>query len=468
MKNSIAALLWLVTALIVPTAALAQSPLTLQEVLESSRRHAPQVLEAIAKVRQAEGKALSADGAFDTVVKAEAESRLNGFYDGQYAGGTITRPIENWGGSLYGGYRVSSGRFPVYEDERFTNNFGEIKVGAVLSLLRDRLIDDRRFARGNARLDVDIAEADRLLTAIGVQRRAIGAYNLWVAAGLRLNVYRDLLTLAKDRQDGLKRQVQLGARPDIILIENEQNILRRETLVARAEQDLAVAGNALSLFLRDAEGLPLQPDVARLPGDFPPPIRIKGDPKATLDARPDLRQIDMRLSQATNRLELDRNSLLPRLDLKAEASQDVGPIGDGGRSRVGTEAKVGLSFTLPLQRRVAKGRIDQTTAEIESIRRKRQQTEEQIIAAIDALVIDARATERLRTLAETEQDRATTMARAESRRFIMGASDFFLVNVREEAAADAGIRKLDATYRQIVANAELAAAAADLPALGLE
>lgn len=60
------------------------------------------------------------------------------------------------------------------------------------------------------------------------------------------------------------------------------------------------------------------------------------------------------------------------------------------------------------------------------------------------------------------------MARAESRRFTLGASDFFLVNVREEAAADAGIRKLDAAYRQIVANAELAAAAADLPALGLE
>ncbi len=444
------------------------TPLTLEEVLQSSRRHAPQVLEAIARVRQAEGKAVTAEGAFDTVVKAEAESRWTGFYDGQYAAGTITRPIENWGGSLYGGYRLSSGRFPIYEDERFTNNFGEIKVGAVLSLMRDRLIDDRRFGRTAARIDIDIAEADRLLTAIGVQRRAIGAYNLWVVAGLRLNIYRDLLKLAQERQVGFKRQVQLGARPSILLTENEQNILRRETLVARAEQELAAAANALSLFLRDENGAPMRPDPTRLPTALPSPAPTPVDPRANLGARPDLRQIDLRIQQATNRLALDRNALRPRLDLKAEVSQDIGPLGDGGRSRAGTETKVGVSFTLPLQRRVAKGRIDQTTAEIEAIRRRRQQTEEQIINAIDALTIDVQATEKLRTLAADEYERATTMAGAEARRFTLGASDFFLVNVREEAAADAGVRKLDAAYRQIVARAELAAAAADLRALGLE
>jgi outer membrane protein TolC len=165
---------------------------------------------------------------------------------------------------------------------------------------------------------------------------------------------------------------------------------------------------------------------------------------------------------------LDRNSLRPRLDMKLEASRDLGAIGEGGASRRGTEAKVGLSFTLPLERRVARGRIEQSLAEIEAIRRKRQQTEEQIIAAIDALTIDVRATGQLRTLAEAEHERATTMARAESRRFVMGASDFFLVNIREEAAADAAVRKLDAAYREIVAHAELASAAADLPTLGLD
>jgi len=470
MRNSIRWACSTFLTLIIPAALSAQQamPLALNEVLESSRRHAPQVLEAIAKVRQAEGKALSADGAFDTVVKGEGQSRVFGFYDGQFAEGTITRPLENFGGSVYGGYRVSRGRFPIYEDERYTNKLGEIKIGAALSLLRDRMIDERRFGRSSARIDIDIAQADRLLTAIGIQGRAIGAYNLWVAAGLRLKVYRDLLGIAQDRQAGLKRQVTLGARPAIILTENEQNVLRRETLVVRSEQELATAANGLSLFLRDANGAPVLPDNSRLPANFPPPAAVNRDARFMIDARPDIRQLDLRIKQASERLALDRNGLLPRLDLKVEASQDIGRTGFGGSSRNGTDVKVGVSFTLPLERRVAKGKIAQTNAEIDAIRLKRQQTEEQVIAAIDAVAIDVRTTARLLALAEAQFERATAMARAENRRFQLGASDFFLVNVREEAAADAAIAKLDAAYRQIVAGVQLSAATADLPALGLE
>lgn len=475
MRNRLIAGLLAVLALIAPWRAAHSEPagppvppLLLAEVLRSSRTHAPAILEAIAKVRQAEGKLLSAEGAFDTVVKADAEVRGSGFYSGSYASGTVTRPIENWGGSLYGGYRVSRGSFPIYEDERFTNQFGEIKVGAVLALMRDRAIDNRRFARGIARTDVEIAETDRLLTAIGVQRRAIGAYNLWVASGARLTVYRELLALARERQAGFARQVALGARPQILLTENEQNILRRETLVARAEQDVAAAANALSLFLRDDDGVPVTPSSSRLPAAMPAPMPLMPKASVSLSARPDLRQIDLRVAQTTDRLALDRNALKPRLDLKLEASQDIGPIGAGGRSRVGTETKVGLSFTLPLERRAAQGRIAQTSAELDALARRRQQTEEQITNAIEGLRIDVTAAERLRGLAEAEEARARTMAHAERRRFTLGSSDFFLVNVREEAAADAAVRRLDAAYRQIVAHAELAAATLDLKGLGIE
>lgn len=453
---------------LLPLSAFAQSPLTLDEVLESSRRHAPQVQEAVARVRSAEGRLLSAEGAFDTVVSAEATSRAAGFYDGQTFGGTVYRPLANLGGQVYGGYRISTGDFPIYEDKNFTNALGEVKVGALFSLMRDRLIDDRRFARRNATIDIDFAEADRLLTAITIQRRAIAAYNLWVANGLRLTVYRELLDLAKGRQSGLARQVSAGARPRILLTENEQNVLRRQTLVARAEQDLALAANTLSLFWRDDEGRPRRPDPAQLPAEMPmigPAVADKG---VVLALRPDLRQIDMRIAQANNRLALDRNSLRPRLDLKVEASQDIGAQGEGGRSRTPGEVIFGLNFSVPLQQRVARGRIAQSTAEIDAQQRRRQQIEEQITAELDGLAIDVRGTERLRQLAEQELQVAQTMARAEARRFEAGASDFFLVNAREEAAADASIRKLDAAVRQIVARAELAAASVDLKALGLE
>jgi len=442
--------------------------LTLDAVLLSSRRHAPQILEAIARVRQAEARLVTAEGAFDTVVAAEGSARLSGFYDGSSAAATITRPLENWGGSLYGGYRVSGGRFPIYEDKSFTNVLGELKVGAVFALMRDRFIDDRRFNRGNAAIDIDVAEAENLMTAISVQRRAIAAYNLWVGAGLRLGIYRELLALAKERQQGFVKQVAAGARARILLTENEQNILRRETLVARSEQELANAANTLSLFWRDAAGAPRKPLNSQLPSNFPLFNQVTAAARQALAFRPDLKTIELRLNQATYRLALDRNSLRPRLDVNVEVSNDFGPVGVGGPSRSGTESIVGLKFSVPLQQRAATGRIAQTNAEIDAIKRRRQLTEEQIIAELDGIAIDVGATNRLSLLAEQEQARAREMAEAERRRFMAGASDFFLVNLREEAAADAAVRQLDAEFRNIVANAELAAAAVDLKSLRLD
>ena len=442
-------------------------PLTLAQVLASSRFHAPQVLEAMARVRGAEGRLLSSQAAFDTVFSAEAESRALGYYGGTMGGVSVKQPFSNNGGYAYGGYRISSGAFPVYEDQFVTNQAGEVKAGAIFALMRDRAIDERRFVRTLAEADVDIAEADRLMIAIGVQRAALAAYNSWVAAGLRLKVYQGLLKLAEERQSGFSRQVAEGARPRILLTENEQNILRRQTLVVESEQALAQAAAVLSLYLRDAAGSPVIPSADRLPGTLPPllaPAMASADTSTIAARRPDFRTLELRIRQQSQRLALDRNNFLPRFDLKVEASQDLGA---GSFTRRPAEGKLGLSFTVPLQQSAARGRIAQTNAEIEAVRQRARLLEDQIGADVTQLGVAVDATARLRRIAEDEQDRALTMASAERRRFEAGASDFFLVNVREEAAADAQVRALDAAIRQIAANAELAAVTADLDTLGL-
>jgi outer membrane protein TolC len=448
--------------------AVTSGPLSLDQVLASSRFHAPQVLEAMARVRGAEGRLISTQAAFDTVFSSEVNSRVLGFYSGSNASAVVTRPLPDNGGYAYGGYRISSGNFPTYEDQYYTNQAGEVMAGAVFALMRDRAIDERRFARSLAEADVAIADADRLMIAIGVQRAAIAAYNNWVAAGQRLKVYQALLGLAEERQTGFTRQVEEGARPRILLTENEQNILRRQSLVVQSEQALAQAAAVLSLYLRDASGTPITPGPERLPPGLPPLITPANiDPASIATLRPDFRTLDIRIRQQSQRLALDRNNFLPRLDLKVEASRDLGPIGPGGISRTPAEGKVGLSFTVPLQQSAARGRLAQTNAEIEAIRQRRRLLEDQVSAEVSQLAIAVGATARLRSIAEDEQDRALTMANAERRRFSAGASDFFLVNVREEAAADAQVRALDAAIRQIAANAELAAVTADLDALGL-
>lgn len=447
-----------------PAAAQQVPPLTLDEVLRSSATHAPQIVEALARVRQAEGRALAAEGAFDTVFDADAQSRVAGFYDGTYAEGRATRPLTSNGGQLYGGYRVSRGTFPIYEDRAYTDRLGELKVGGLFALLRDRAIDERRGRSAIAATDIDLARLEREMVAIGVQARAIGAYQNWVAAGLRLGVYRSLLSLAETRRGGIARQVQLGARPTILLTETDQNIVRRRALVVRSEQEFAAAANSLSFFYRDGTGERITPASERLPTALPQfrPGRVAGP----VD-RPDLRSLDARLDQSEVRLALAENELKPRLDLRGELAYDVGGTGRGGRSRNGEEAIVGVRFSVPLERRQAKGRIGEARAEIDGLRTRQRLVADQIAVEVEGISIAVDGAERSAVLAAEEAELADRMAAAERRRFELGASDFFLLNLREEAATDARVRLLDAQARAALAGVDLAGATGNRQALGL-
>lgn len=442
--------------------------LQLDEVLASSRLHAPMILEALATARAADGRVLASEGAFDLLFTGEGFSRVAGFYDGTYLQGKAIQPLTNNGGQLEASYRVSRGDFPVYEDYSFTDRLGELKVRGVFALLRDRYIDDRRFGQRNALIERDMAGLDALMIAIGVQQRAIQAYGQWVAAGQQVRVYRALVGLAEDRQDGIRRQVQLGARAAILLTENQQNLLRRQSLLVAAERDLANAAQRLSLFWRDGDGRPQVATPADLPPNLPmiPAVQAT-DPAAVLARRPDIKLIEQRLAQGETRLELERNRLQPSLRLFAEAGKDFGEQGLGGRSRDPFEAVVGFTFSMPLQNRAAKGQVAAAEASITALEWRRRQSEEQIIAEIEQLSTNLTAAERLAVLARDEEVQAEKLAAGERRLFQAGASDFFLVNLREDAAANAAIRRLDAEFRLAQARADLVAVAADLDALQL-
>jgi len=442
--------------------------LQLEEVLASSRRFAPSILEALANARAADGRVLASEGAFDLLFTGEGFSRITGFYDGTYVQGKAIQPLTNNGGQIEASYRVSRGDFPVYEDYSFTDRLGELKVRGVFALLRDRYIDDRRFGQRNALIERDMAGLDALIIAIGVQQRAIQAYGQWVAAGQQVQVYRAQVQLAEDRQDGISRQVQLGARAAILLTENQQNLLRRQSLLVAAERDLANAAQRLSLFWRDNDGRPRVATPADLPARLPMiPAARATDPAAVLARRPDIKLIEQRLEQGETRLELERNRLLPSLRLFAEAGQDFGEQGLGGRSRDPFEAVVGFTFSMPLQNRAAKGQVAAAEANINALEWRRRQSEEQIIAEIEQLSTNLTAAERLAVLARDEEVQADKLAAGERRLFQAGASDFFLVNLREDAAANASIRRLDAEFRLAQARADLVAVAADLDSLQL-
>lgn len=444
----------------------------LQDVLASARTHYPGIIQALAARQAAAGRLTEASGEFDLVFSAEGFSRVGGFYDGSAVEGIVRQPLRPFGGSLYAGYRLSDGTFPIYEDENYTNTGGAVKVGFLFSLLRDRHMDERRFRQVDAYLQAREAEFDLLLTRIGVQQRALEAYWGWVAAGRQLAVYRDLLRIALERRDGLTEQVERGARARIFLTENQQNITRRRIRVMTAERDLAMAANRLSLYYRDETGAPVVPPYESLPAadadavaTAPPPTDAVSD---ALNRRPELELLRLAIEREQRRIELRANDLRPRLDFNVEVRQPFGGVAEGGASRDTTDTVLGFTFSVPLQQRKAQGRLMQSRAEVEAMRQERRLAAERIELEVRNLLLDLDVSERLLTLAGQEVEQTERLRDAEVRRYESGASDFFLVNLREEAAADARIRYLAAALTARIARGSYDAATVNLSRLGLE
>lgn len=470
---SAAALLLLALTAAVGSRAQESPALTPTELLASSLQHYPMIIRSLAMRRVAQGRATETEGAFDVVFSAEGLGWVDGFYDGQSINGRVKKRIRPFGASVYAGYDLSNGDFPIYEDRRFTNTGGTAKLGMLFSLLRGRDIDKERFDLEDARLRLEEAELDLLLTKIGVQQRALVAYWRWVAIGRQLEVYRDLLRIAQERQAGFEEQIRRGARARIFLTENSQNITRRQILVKQAERDLGLAANRLSLYYRDAEGRPKVPRPTQLPASGSVEDIYAGAPdsgtalSSAVAQRPELALLRAAIEREQYRIALRENDLMPELDLGLEMKSGLGAVAEGGASRDSTDTVVAFSFSVPLQQRKERGKLRQSRAKLDASLAEEQTRREEIELEVRNLLLDLRAAQELLALAELEAQQSALMRNAELNRFESGASDFFLVNIREETAADAQIKLFDSRLRTRITRTNYDAATVNLDRLGI-
>ncbi|HSJ79171.1 MAG TPA: TolC family protein, partial [Erythrobacter sp.] len=210
------------------------------------------------------------------------------------------------------------------------------------------------------------------------------------------------------------------------------------------------------------------PDLARMKAVAPVDTLLATPLSEVIQNRPELQTFRLALERATNRVELRRNDLQPSLDASVELSRDFGQIGPGGPGFDSTDTVVGLTFSVPLQRRQARGALQRAEAELRETELRQRRITDQLTTDISNILANLSAALKLGDLADAEVTQANQMVQAERTRFRLGAGDFFLVNVREETAANARISAIRAELSGRLAEASFNAATMNLNALGLE
>jgi len=433
--------------------------LQLEAVLSSVVDRYPPFLAKLLQRDLASGRLQQAMGNFDSYLSAKVGGQLQGFYESTVAQGLIEQPLAT-GDTIYGGYRVSDGFLPDYYDDR-TQDDGEFVFGGRIPLLQNRSIDGRRADVRIAEIGVLLAEPEIRGARIKFVQKATASYRKWLATGRKLTIARELLKLANDRDAGLRRAVERQFLAPIALTDNERLIAQRSIYVVQAERSFQRAALELSLFLRDDDDLPIVAGEANLPklrddelGE--PSTSLEADLAAAVQRRPELEQILLRIEQARTEAELASNQTLPQLDVIVEgaASLSEGPYKD----REDLELFVGGEIKVPIQRRKAKGKLQQAQAKWSKLRLEQTFLQDRISNELLDARSAMRAARQQFTFTELNVDRAEQLVEAEQRKFDLGLSNLLNVQIREGQLASARAQRIDARLRFDLAHAAYQAA----------
>ena len=428
-----------------------EHPLPLEHVLESVATHHPRIDAAVERTRQADGERLASEGGFDPRIEGQVMGLTGGYYDLLRADVGVRQPTSLWGAQFYAGYRVGLGldpeqRFPTYYPDE-TLSGGEVRAGVEVPLWRDGPIDATRARIQKAGHGVQAAASALYAQDFDLRVMAASAYYRWVAAGHRLRIAERLLALARRRGELLEGRHAAGAVPEFDISDNLRMVYDRSDSLVAVRRSFEAASIDLSLYLRDESSTPIIPTMSRLP-----PMDVfertdlvdAGDVfRAVVTCHPRLRQMRAELAAVGVDVDLAENQVAPDVRAMFGVSRDIGDP-DRDVTLPGTVVELGLRLSLPVLLRTSRGEASAARAALREKEAELRWLEDQLVAsvhnaksALDASLERVEMTSQLVSVSEA-------VAGGERQRFDAGASTLLAVNLREQAAADAARRYIDA------------------------
>lgn len=425
-------------------AAPAKEAISLQRLLETVQGYHPKLASANAKGQAAKAYLTSAKGSFDPKLSAGADIRPVGQSRFGSVSAKVSQRTPFWGLSGFAGYQLGWGDFPIYMGDRKTGTLGKLKAGVSLPVLSGGKIDQARADIQQRGLQVSAQQCEIEKVRLDLLQEAANVYWDWVARALEVQIKQELLSVAQARGLALQTRLDNGAVAAIVLLDNQRLIIARESKLIEAERKLNQSGVKMSLFWRDANGDPSLVQASQVPETLGPRggthLRDHGlghhSPQAIDEAlarMPELCRLRASIADAQVQVALTRNQRLPSLDLSGYVARYLGdkiPV-------LPTDVGVGVQFSVALGLRKVTGKWRAAQASLESLMQKRRGMRDKVAASLAKARIERMAAHRQLQIADRKVLLSQDMAKAERAKFEQGASDLILVNLREQALADA-------------------------------
>lgn len=291
-------------------------------------------------------------------------------------------------------------------------------------------IDDRRLNYLNSLIEISRKELEVSHKLNKLYSDVLDVYYKTLYYFQVLQVERELLQKAVEREKIISRRVEEGALANITLVEARQQVLNRRQRVIKAENDYSNSLNELLGYLGiSREQFQQQFDLPQMQEPLTD-IKLEPEPYYQQAVRNSLKlaALDRLKQELKNHLKLVEIQRLPEIDLTGNINRDL------RYSDTGYKVGFDVSF-LPVNDRYVGKKIE-VGALYTIVQNEEQKEKIELGVTVTNLINSINTAIQNYEVALNDTQLAKQLEQAEVRRFEMGLSNLLLVNLREIATID--------------------------------
>lgn len=431
--------------------------LRFNEYLGYVKKYHPIAKQAELALGIGQANLMKARGGFDPKIELDydrKEFKGSEYYDRLNA----AFKIPTWYGiELKGTFEQNDGDFLNPEESVPTD--GLYSAGVSMSLGQGLWINDRMATLKQAKLFREQTKADRDLLVNQILYDAALAYFDWLQAFNEATIYKNFLTNANIRFEGIKNRAAAGDIAAIDTVEAKIAMQSRTLGLEQAKVKLMKRSLELSNFLWMNDNIPveLQPNVipdVDIGQEIDTTLEILGRPldDFTIENHPKLVSLGYKIDGLRVEKNLKANKLLPRIDLEYNFLTETPELINSLETQ---EYKGGVTFRLPLFLRKERGDLKLAKFKLKDAQFDLDNAEIELKNKIVGLYRELESFETQNVLIDDIVDNYNTLLSAEERKFSFGESSLFLINSRESKLIDAELKQIEVQNKFYTVKAKL-------------
>ncbi|WP_452226296.1 TolC family protein [Lacinutrix cladophorae] len=433
-----------------------RSVLRFEEYLAFVKKYHPIAKQAQLVISESEAKLLKARGAFDPKLTLDYDrKKFKGttYYDKL----NTSFKIPTWYGiALKANFEETDG---VYlNPEKTLPQDGLYSAGISFSVAQGLIINKRMASLKQAKFFKQQAQADRDILVNNIIYQASLVYFNWLKTYNEVNLYKEFLSNAQLRFNGIKQNVEVGENAAIDLVEARIVVNERALLQEKAKVKFMKATLELSNYLWLENNIPIELQENVIPNvnseesiDDSLNISELAIYDFNIETHPKVKSLSYKYESLKIEKRLKANMLLPKIDLQYNFLSQT-PEVTNSFNTANYKSAVTMRFPLFLRKergdlKLAKLKMQNTTLDITVSKLRIKNKVDAIKNELQSYTIQNDLTDKM--IQDYEQ-----LVAAEERKFTLGESSLFLVNSRERKLMDARLKAiiLENNYFETKAN----------------